>query len=155
ESGWFTGVRPLKPRPLGYHKVMDLRAALEGSAARGLLPPGGAILLAVSGGADSMALLYGAAEGAPSQGLRLSVGHVHHGWRGREADRDRAFVRRHAGRLGLPFLSRRRDARAEARRWKLSPEAAARKIRYEALAEMAGEVEASAIATAHQRDDRI
>jgi tRNA(Ile)-lysidine synthetase-like protein len=129
--------------------------AFEQAAATGLMPGGAAILLAVSGGADSMALLYGAAEKTPEAGWVLSVAHVHHGWRRREADRDLRFVRDHARRLGLPFLFRRRDARAEARRLKLSPEASARHVRYEALSEMARETGASLVATAHQLEDRV
>jgi tRNA(Ile)-lysidine synthase len=127
-----------------------------GSAARGeLMPRGAAVLLAVSGGADSMALLHGAAELASAAEWHLGVAHVHHGWRRREADRDLQFVREHSGRLHLPFFWRRRDARAEARALKLSPEAGARHVRYEALAEMAREFGASRIATAHQWDDRV
>ncbi len=134
---------------------MDPLTALESAARTGLLPPGSSILLAVSGGADSMALLEGAAHLASKARWRISVGHVHHGWRGREADRDLAFVKEHARRLDLPFFSRRRDARENARRLRLSPEAAARHVRYEALAEMASEAGATLIATAHQRDDRV
>jgi tRNA(Ile)-lysidine synthase len=129
--------------------------ALERAAETALMPSGSSVLLAVSGGADSMALLVGAAEVAPRAGWRLAVGHMHHGWREREADRDLAFVRDFARRLRLPFASRNRDAREEARRLKLSPEAGARHARYAALHEMAKEVECSAIATAHQREDRI
>jgi len=130
-------------------------AALRKAAREGLMPPGASILLAVSGGADSMALLYGAAEAAGGAGWRLAVGHVHHGWRGREADRDMAFVADHSRRLGLPFFSRRRDARGEARQFKLSPEAGARHARYAALAEMARASGSELIATAHQFDDRL
>ena len=119
------------------------------------MPRGASILLAVSGGADSLALLHAAAELAPSMSWTLSVAHVHHGWRGKDADRDLLFVAGHARRLGLPFFNRRRDARAEARRLGLSPEAAARRVRYEALLEMAREAGASLVATAHQRDDRV
>lgn len=129
--------------------------AFERALQTGLLPRGASILLAVSGGADSMALLLGAAEQARAAGWRLTVGHVHHGWRGRAADRDLLFVGAHARRLGLPFLSRRRDARGEARTLKLSPEAGARHARYEALSEIAREAGASLVATAHQLDDRI
>lgn len=125
------------------------------AADRGLMPPGASVLLAVSGGADSLALLYGAAELAPTTGWTLSVAHVHHGWRGRDADRDLLFVAGHARRLGLRFFSRRRDARDESRRLGLSPEAGARRVRYAALLEMAGEAGACRIATAHQRNDRI
>jgi tRNA(Ile)-lysidine synthase len=132
-----------------------VRQALLEATDRGLTPRGASILLAVSGGADSMALLHAAAELASSTGWTLSVAHVHHGWRGRDADRDLLFVAGHARRLGLPFFSRRRDARAEAQRLGLSPEAAARRVRYEALLEMSQEAGASLVATAHQRDDRI
>lgn len=127
--------------------------ALARAARKGLMPSGSSLLLAVSGGADSMALLYGSAEVARGTGWKLSVGHVHHGLRGREADRDLAFVAGHARRLALPFFSRRRDAAREARERKLSPEAAARFLRYEALAEIAREAGASLIAVAHQRSD--
>jgi tRNA(Ile)-lysidine synthetase-like protein len=132
-----------------------VRQALLEASDRGLTPRGASILLAVSGGADSMALLYAAAEVASTAGWTRSVGHVHHGWRAREADRDLLFVAGHARRLGLPFFYRRRDARGEARQLGLSPEAAARRVRYEALFEMAREAGASLVATAHQRDDRI
>src|SRR5262245_22428108 len=102
-----------------------------------------------------MALLYGAAELAREAGWTLAVGHVHHGWREREADRDLAFVAEHGRRLGLPSFSLRRDAAAVARELGLSPEAGARQIRYAALAEMAREAGATLIATAHQSDDAL
>ena len=129
--------------------------ALVRATERDLMPRGASILLAVSGGADSSALLHAAAELAPSMSWTLSVAHVHHGWRGKDADRDLHFVAWHARRLGLPFFHRQRDARREARQLGLSPEAAARRVRYEALFEMAQEAGASLVATAHQRDDRI
>ena len=129
--------------------------AFRSAADDGLIPRGSSVLLAVSGGADSMALLYGAVEVAKETGWRLSIGHVHHGWREREADRDLAFVAEHGRRLGLPSFSLRRDAAAVARELKLSPEAGAREIRYAALAEMAREAGATFIATAHQSDDAV
>ncbi len=128
-------------------------AALERAAACGPMPRESSLLLAVSGGADSMALLHAAAGVAAGTGWTLAVGHVHHGWRGREADRDLDFVGEQARRLGLPFLSRHRDARAASRELRLSPEAGARHVRYEALREMAAEARAGRIATAHQEDD--
>jgi len=102
-----------------------------------------------------MALLSAAADAAPEAGWSLFVGHVHHGWRGRDADRDLQFVEGHARRLGLPFLCRHRDARAASRELRLSPEAGARFVRYEALSEMAAEAGADRIATAHQQDDLL
>ena len=132
-----------------------LLSALESAADAGLMPRGSAILLAVSGGADSLALLAGSSELKNRLGWRLAVGHVHHGWRGKEADRDLLFVRDLARRLGLPFASRHRDAREESRRLGLSPESGARYARYAALHEMAIELGCASMATAHQREDRI
>lgn len=133
----------------------SILAALERAAAAGLIPEGSSLLLAVSGGADSLALLVGCVEASRRTGWRLSVGHVHHGWRGRDADRDLAFVADHARRLELPFLFRRRNAREAAARLRLSPEAAARHVRYAALREMRSEAGAALVATAHQRDDAV
>jgi tRNA(Ile)-lysidine synthase len=128
-------------------------AALRRAAESDLMPRGSAILLAVSGGADSMALFYGCLDALRQTEWRLSVGHVHHGLRGREADRDLAFVSEHARRAGLPFLFRRRGAAQEARALGLSPEAAARRVRYEGLQDMARQAGAERIAVAHQKED--
>ena len=132
-----------------------IRIALVGAGETGLIPTGSSVLLAVSGGADSMALLYGAVEAAKDTGWRLSVGHVHHGWRPKEGERDLAFVAEHAKRLGLPFFSRHADARRAAKELGLSPEAGARHVRYRALAEMAAEAGAGIVATAHQHEDAV
>src|SRR5262249_44539148 len=151
-------LRRLRPGTLAqvYHEGMErVLEALQEAADSGLLPGRSTVLLAVSGGADSMALLYAASELAPHIAWRLAVGHVHHGLRGRDADRDLAFVAAHAKRLELPFLSRRCDAGNVARQLKLSPESAARHARYSALRQMAKEVGAERIATAHQLNDRI
>jgi tRNA(Ile)-lysidine synthase len=139
-----------------YDVGMDpVAAALREASRTGLIPPGSTVLLAVSGGADSMAMLYGAAEAANDFGWTLSVGHVHHGWRPREGDRDLAFVSGHARRLGLAFVSRHCDARRVSRELGLSPEAGARHVRYAALVELAKEAGATLIATAHQNEDAI
>lgn len=140
------------PRPAADRALEE---ALRSAAASGALERGGSILLAVSGGADSLALLHAAADLASEMRWRLAAGHVHHGWRGRDADHDLAFVRDHARRLGIPFLSRRGDARRLAAREGLSPEAGARRLRYAALLDMAAEARAIRIATAHHKDDRL
>ncbi|MDQ6891214.1 MAG: tRNA lysidine(34) synthetase TilS [Acidobacteriota bacterium] len=132
-----------------------LAAALSRAAATDLLPPGARILLAVSGGPDSTALLHASVDGARTSDWSLAAAHVHHGWRGREADRDLAFVRESARRLGIPFLFRAGNARRTARELRLSPEAGARELRYAALKEMAAEAGADRIATAHHADDRL
>lgn len=63
-------------------------------AGMALLQPGDRVLAAVSGGADSVALLYWlCAEGAAGRVAGVAAAHLHHGLRGEEADRDEAFVR--------------------------------------------------------------
>lgn len=106
-----------------------------------------ALLVAVSGGADSVALLHGLL----ALGQRVVVAHVHHGLRGEAADRDRDFVCEQARRLGVELHVRRVDA---TRRDGRSPEARARELRYAALEEMRGEGGCAFIATAHTRDDQ-
>ncbi len=75
------------------------------------------ILVALSGGADSVALLAAMAEIAPRFGLTLSAAHVHHGLRGPEADRDAAFARRITKEIGdrhnieIPFCLHRADVK--------------------------------------------
>ncbi|MCA1582216.1 MAG: tRNA lysidine(34) synthetase TilS [Acidobacteria bacterium] len=135
--------------------MRPLLHSLARAAPAGLLPRGGSVLLAVSGGADSLSLLYAAAELSPRFEWRLAAAHVHHGWRGRDADLDLAFVSDHARRLGLPFLSRRADARTASRERGLSPEAGARHVRYAALQEMRREAGAERIATAHHAGDAL
>jgi len=132
-----------------------LAGALARAAETDLLPRGGRILLAVSGGPDSTALLHAAVESAPAHGWTLAAAHVHHGWRGREADRDLAFVKESAKRLGVPFLYRAGDARRTSRELRLSPEAGARQLRYTALMDMSAEAGAVRIATAHHADDGL
>jgi tRNA(Ile)-lysidine synthase len=132
-----------------------LAAALSRAAAIDLLPRGTRILLAVSGGPDSTALLHATVEFSQAFEWSVAAAHVHHGWRGREADRDLAFVRESARRLGIPFLFRAGNARRTARELRLSPEAGARELRYAALTEMAAEAGAARVATAHHADDRL
>ncbi len=116
------------------------------------------LLVAVSGGVDSIVLLHALAELREELGLGLSVGHVHHGLRGADADADVALVEGAAARLGLPFRlakvdpERLRDEGPS--RARPSLQEAARRLRYDALHAMAAELGASHLATAHQRDDQ-
>ncbi|NDC37515.1 MAG: hypothetical protein EBZ48_05630, partial [Proteobacteria bacterium] len=71
------------------------------SALRNSLTAGQTILLAVSGGADSMALLYAAADLKRALRLRLFVGHINHGLRSSSSS-DSDFVSESCGRVGVP-----------------------------------------------------
>ncbi|MEK7751289.1 MAG: tRNA lysidine(34) synthetase TilS [Acidobacteriota bacterium] len=119
-----------------------------------LLPRGRRVLVAVSGGADSVALLLALHELAPRLGIRLTVAHLNHRIRGKAADRDAAFVRRLAHRIQLPVVVGRADVPRLARNSGLSLEMAARQARYDFLAKAATKVEADVIATAHTADDQ-
>ena len=110
-------------------------------------------LLAVSGGADSMALAD-AAVGLAGSGTAFSVCHVEHGLRGTEAMEDMELVRRFCAGCGLAFYPVHVNVRDYAATEGLSVEAAARTLRYDALRKTAGVCGACAILTAHHRDDQ-
>ena len=111
-----------------------------------LLRPG-PLLVAVSGGTDSVALLALLADLAPELGLVLHVGHFDHRTRPKAAAADAAFVAGLAATVGAPF----RMGRAERRP---ASEDDARRARYAFLRRAAGEIGATAVVTAHTRDDQ-
>ncbi|MFO7708587.1 MAG: tRNA lysidine(34) synthetase TilS [Desulfobacterales bacterium] len=117
-----------------------------------LLSAGEAVLVGVSGGPDSVALLHLLWDRAPARGLRLAIAHLHHGLRP-AADRDEEFVRRMALERGLPFYSRRADLRGPQKRRGLSIEEAARQVRYAFLDEIATQRGFAKIALGHHADD--
>ena len=119
-----------------------------------MLQPGEHVLVASSGGADSMAMLTCLHRLAPRLNLRLTVGHLNHGIRGEEGDEDEAFVRTASSGLGLPFLSERADLRAYAAASGENLEEAARQARYRFLEQAAAGVDAGKIATGHTLNDQ-
>jgi len=115
---------------------------------------GDLVLVAVSGGPDSTALLHALSQLQDELGIRLRAAHVHHGIRGREADRDATAAQALARRLKVRFSLRRVDAPAHARKHRLSLETAARDLRYAALDAIARRHRAGKIATGHTMDDQ-
>jgi tRNA(Ile)-lysidine synthase len=122
---------------------------------RKLLKAGQGILVAVSGGLDSMVLLRVLHSLAQQAGWRLAVAHLNHGLRGRAADLDEALVRRTALDLKLPVAIEKVNTRALAKRERLSVEMAARQARHAFLAETARSLRCAAIALAHHADDQL
>src|SRR3984957_15404649 len=116
------------------------------------------ICVAVSGGADSVALLrlLHAANAMPreSLGVGLSAVHIHHGLRGEEADADRAFVVDLCKRLEIPLHLRAVSVSEHAAATGETIEEAARTLRYQIFHELLASGAADAILTAHTRDDQ-
>ncbi len=113
--------------------------------------------MAISGGADSVALLLALVEAnaaKESLGVVLSAAHVHHGLRGEEADGDEAFVRALCVRLEVPLMVFRVDTAARQASEGEGLEEAARELRYAALRGLMAEGKADVIATAHTLDDQ-
>lgn len=122
---------------------------------RRLFRRGEAILVAVSGGLDSMVLLHLLARLAPTHGWRLAVAHFNHQLRGRSSEADERLTRETAKRTGLPFVAGRADVRRFARAHKLSIEMGARKLRHSFLARTARKRRIRTIALAHHADDQV
>jgi len=120
-------------------------------AATGLLSPGEKVLLAVSGGVDSMVMLslFAAAD------YRIDVVHCNFQLRGEESDGDEALVRRRCGELGVEFHCRRFDTAGEVERTGESVQMAARRLRYEWFGELCREHGYTAVAIAHHADDAV
>lgn len=120
----------------------------------GLMRPGDRVGVAVSGGADSVALLRLLLEARAELGIVLSVVHFNHKIRGADADADEQFVRELARGLGLELHCGSGDTPAYAREHKLSLEAAARTLRYAFFDRLAADATVHCVATAHTRDDQ-
>jgi tRNA(Ile)-lysidine synthase len=137
------------------------------------LKPGLRLVVGLSGGADSVALLCALAEQNRERGrelgLVLHAAHLHHGLRGAEADGDLKFARDLAAQLGVVFHEARVDTAAEARaasgkervgrsgesaKAAETIEEAARRLRYGWFRELMASGEVDAVATAHTRDDQ-
>lgn len=125
-----------------------LKQVADTIARYGMLEPGGEVLVALSGGADSVALL----RVLLALGYRARAFHLNHCLRGDEAERDEDFVRTLCASLGVPLAVRRADIRTAAAARGESIETAARHLRYQMLAE---DARGARIATAHTADDNV
>jgi tRNA(Ile)-lysidine synthase len=122
--------------------------------ARRLFRSGQSILVAVSGGVDSMVLLHALHLLSEENGWRLTVAHFNHCLRGRSSDADERLVKGTAAKLKLPFVVERADVRRYAAEQRLSLEMAARKLRHAFLARAAAQRRIPTIALAHHAGDQ-
>src|SRR5271157_700224 len=140
-------------RPLHYHLSVRSKV-LRYIRERGLMRAGDRVAVAVSGGADSVAMLRVLLELRSELGIVLSVAHFNHGLRGEDSEADEAFVADLARHHGLEFFAGRADVREHALAGKLSVEAAGRELRYGWLSQLADKHRLDSVATAHTLDDQ-
>ncbi len=131
---------------------LSVMRAVECALREAGVAPQESVVIAVSGGVDSMVLLDVLSRLRQRLALSLAVVHVHHGLRGRAADRDAAFVAAEAERRGIPAHLGRLDPTT--RRRGESVQMWARRSRYECFDRVAAEVQATRIALGHTRDDQ-
>ncbi|PYK60839.1 MAG: tRNA lysidine(34) synthetase TilS [Verrucomicrobia bacterium] len=136
--------------------MSNLVAAVEQSIrSQRLLRRGESVLVAVSGGLDSMTLLHVLHQLAAKHEWRLLVVHFNHRLRRADSDGDEQFVQAAVVKLGLRLIAGRADVAAFARREKLSVEMAARKLRHDFLARAARRLKIKTVALAHHADDQV
>ena len=112
----------------------------------------GRVIVALSGGSDSMTLLHMLCSLRDEYGFTLEAAHVNHGIRGKSADRDEEFSSKACEKLGVECHILRADVPALARESGMSLEEAGRKVRYDFFASLGSD---ALIATAHNLNDRI
>lgn len=119
----------------------------------GLVEPGGRVLVAVSGGPDSVALLHILLDLRPRWGWEIAAAHLHHGLRGADADGDLAFTAQMVAGLGIPLFQRVLPP-GELKEAGGSLQEAARVARYAFLEQALEEWQGGRIAVGHQADDQ-
>ena len=118
-----------------------------------MLDQGDTVLVGVSGGPDSVALLHSLVTLGPQWSLRLVIAHLNHQLRGATADQEAAFVGRLSESLGIPCEIGSRDVARHGTEHKLSLQEAARVVRYAFFDEVAAKYSAGKIALGHHADD--
>jgi tRNA(Ile)-lysidine synthase len=135
------------------NKIDLTKTALKTTEAYNMLKKGDSVLIAVSGGADSVALLDFMLSISKEFSLKIGIAHLNHMLRGSESERDENFVKNAAKSLYLPFFSKKIDVYAYKKKKKLSLEEAAREIRYNFLEKTAENNAFNKIALGHNKDD--
>ena len=120
-----------------------------------LVSPGEKMVVAVSGGPDSVCLLHILSGLRKDLGIKLHIAHLNHRLRGKDSEADAKYVAGLAKRLSLPYTIASRDVKSYRKQHRLSLEEAARLVRYDFLAGVAKEVGAQKVAAGHTSDDHI
>lgn len=118
------------------------------------MQPGEKILLAVSGGPDSVALVHTIRTLRDDFDIEISIAHINHGLRGDDSDEDESFVEKMASDLGFDFYAERVDVLGERRKGE-SVEESARRLRFLALRKILNSTGYNRIATGHTLDDNV
>ena len=135
--------------------IARLESQVAGALVRaGYSASGTHLVVGISGGPDSSALLHCLFRLREKHDLRLHVAHLNHDFRGEEAEEDARFAAALASGLNLPATVERRDVQFYQRERRISSfEQAARELRYSFFSEVAEGIGASAVAVGHTSDD--
>ena len=128
----------------------EVREALEAAQLTGRR-----LVVAVSGGPDSLALLYALHRLRDELGLALHVAHLDHRLRGQDSAADAEFVAQTCAKLGIDYTVEDVDVPAFRREHRMSQEEAAREVRYRFLVCVAEQVGADTVALGHTSDDQV
>ena len=120
-----------------------------------LIPSRETIVVAVSGGADSVCLLHMLAKWQDELDIKLHVAHLNHQLRGAESEADAKYVNELAVRLDIPITVGKQDVAAYKVERSCSIEEAAREMRYDFLSKVAAGIGANRVAIGHTRDDQV
>jgi tRNA(Ile)-lysidine synthase len=134
-------------------KLSALERRVLGFIRRHDLLKGGTLLVAVSGGPDSVCMLLILYKLRDELGISLHVVHLDHQLRGAESEADARYVAELVRRLGLPATIETRDVLSYQKKYRLSPEEAAREVRYSFIAEIAAKIKTGRVAVGHTLDD--
>jgi len=113
------------------------------------------VMVGVSGGPDSLALLHILKRLSPIYPFKLVAAHLNHMLREEDADRDEAHVASICKEWDIPFFSKKTDVKILAMELKVSEEEAGRRARYEFFSKLMKDIKANKLALAHHKDDRV
>ena len=143
-----------EPKRYAAHYPMILQAVLNTLRRHEAFADGGLVIVAVSGGSDSVALLHLLLRLSEALGIELHVASLNHGLRGEAGRRDLEFVADLAARWRLPFTIDHADVAGLSAEWVIGLEQAARRARYAFLARVAREQGSDCVAVGHHAQDQ-